>query len=250
VLQWVFYPLWWAFAPSTLVSEEPIRDGRIALGLLAALGILAGRAIAGPTRQPSAAACWCAIWFVVAYVLWLRLFSIVRYAAGLELLSGVVIVAGIGAVLPARLFTVRVAAASLAAGLLIGGTVLPIWERRPNPGERFLSVQMPQLPPDSLVLMLVATPASYLAASQPATVRFAGLNNSLLRLDSTFGLQGRVERAIAGQAGPIWGIEKTDAFAGEADQSLRRYRLRRTEDCRAILSNQDTHLQVCRLARD
>jgi hypothetical protein len=109
---------------------------------------------------------------------------------------------------------------------------------------------VPQLPPDSLVILLVATPASYVAAFEPASVRFVGVYNSLIRLDSHFALQDKVEQLIRDAPGQIWGIDKTDGFFGMAEQSLQRYGLRRTADCRPIDSNVDTHLRMCRLERN
>src|SRR5262249_27505787 len=104
--QWIFYPLEWTLRKSTLTSEEPVRDARIGLALLAALLMTACHAIRryqrtsdplaefpGPTimarfpiARPSDAALWCGIWTLVGYVLWLKVFSYLRYVSGLEVM--------------------------------------------------------------------------------------------------------------------------------------------------------------------
>lgn len=194
---------------------------------------------------------WCAIFFVVAYVLWLRTFSILRYASGLELLSGVIIVSAVVQAIGFRGDRGRFAMAATAciAGGLFGTTVCPTWERRPHPGHGLVSVQMPTLARNSTVVFLVPTPASYVAAVEPDEVRYVGLNNSLVQLQAKIGLQKLIEDAIGTAPGPIYGIDKTDAFFGQAEPALLRYGLRRTGWCWPIRSNIDNNLRICRLAR-
>lgn len=256
--EWLTYPLEWTLRKSKRVSEEPVRDLRILLELLAALAIVAAglltrrRRTGRPERWPDEAVFWCAAFALFAYVIWLKTFSILRYASGLETISGVLIVIGCGLPL-ARLWPTRawppIVAMACTAGLLISTTVIPTWERRHQFGGGVVSVEVPKLPPDATVLLLVAAPASYVAAFEPPSVRFIGLNNNLLPLNATTGLQAVVERAIANAPGSIWGLDKTDDFFGQAEQTLARYHFRRTEECSRIASTVDNGLRICRLER-
>ena len=249
--QWLFYPLDWTLRKSRVVSEVPVRDARIAAALVGSIALLLCRVLRRPDNRPSAAASWCAVWMLGTYVAWLPTFSILRYLSGAEAMSGVVIVAAVNAVCRGWAASrVRVGAAAVAAILIAVTTVYPIWDRREFPVASLLDVSMPRLPADSVVIVLVATPASYTAAYQAPSVRYIGVNNILVLLKSTFGLQSKIEAAIRTASGPIWGIDKTDDFFGLAERSLERYHLRRTDECFPIESNQDTHLRVCRLQRE
>ncbi len=120
----LFYPLFWAFTPQTLVTELPTRDPRIALGWVAALAIAVRAARQrGPDRR---AAVLPAFW-ALSYVAWEVCFSILRYLATLELFSGVLIVIALRPLL-ARLAVEWQHACSAALVLvLITVTVYPDW---------------------------------------------------------------------------------------------------------------------------
>ncbi len=253
--QWIFYPLDWALRKSTVVSEVEVRDWRITLALIASFLLLAFRFLGSADRRPSDGAVWCAIWTLCAYGLWLKEFSILRYASGLEVVSGIVIVAALQATLSARAAVggMRMAAAGLVGIVLLVTTVYPTWNRRTSFDTEFLKVSMPILPSNSTVIFLTGTPSSYLAAFEPATVRFVGVNNNLIHNpvfpDVTFGLMNAVDQAIRTAPGQIWGMEMTGVFPGAAEKSLDRYRLARTSECVPIVSNVLTDERICRLER-
>ena len=250
LFDWLFYPWEWMLRKTRVVSEYPVRDLREGLALLASLALLLARLVRKRAARPDPASVWCAIWVLASYPAWLIMFSIIRYASGLEVISGLVIVAALGTwVRGWTAPSVRAGAAWGVALLMVATTVYPTWERHKNTMTSLLSVGIPQVPPDSLVIYLEAAPASYVAAFEPPSVRFVGVNNSIITLGATFGLQRRVEDAIRTAKGPIWEIEKTDAFLGAPEESMARYGLRRTDECSPIASNQDYWLRICRVER-
>lgn len=248
--QWLFYPLDWTLRKSTAVSEVPLRDARIASALIGSVVLVGWRSLRDAAPRPTDGAIWCAIWLLCGYLVWLKMFSILRYAAVLELMSGVVIVAALQCILPRLTGSwTRIATAMTAGALLLSTTCYPDWGRIKTREAEILDVSMPQVPPNSVVILLQAAPVSYVAAFEPPSVQFIGVHNDLIALDSTSGLQAQIEKAIRDAPGEIWGIETTGDSSVLADQSLNRYRLRRTATCSPILSNLDGNLRMCRLER-
>ena len=227
-LQWLLYPFFWALRRTPLATEldEPMRDPRIALALLAAAAILvrsfrgaaAGR---GPAR-------FIAVFFLLSFVLWERQFSIFRYLSLLELLSGTLLAMLALDLAPDERARRVVLAASvlLLAGLRLY-TVYPNWGRMAEPGGRSLSVQVQALPPDSLVLLLDPAPLAYLALFEPDGVRFFGTDNNLTSPQEDGPMQRRIRAAIAAQRVHLYGLEKPEIDRHAADRTLAAYGLHR-----------------------
>lgn len=244
--EWFTYPLEWTLRKSTRVTESPVRDLRVILALFAAFGLIVMAAF----RRIGRPALACAVFAIVAYVMWLRTFSILRYFSATETLSGVIIVACLAHLLARRrLAWLPTAAATCAAILVFSTTVVPIWERRPHPGKRFAAVSAPTVPPDSVVITLGPVESAFLAAFEPVSVRFIGLNNNLMRDDQATGLEPLIQRAIDAATGPIWGIAETNGFGGSAGRSLAQYGLHVTTECSPVTSTFAPPLRLCRLER-
>ncbi len=252
-MQALFYPFLWAVDRAPLVTEpdQPMRDPRIALALLACLGLLVVGAwrralVPGPVR-------FLCVLFLVGTALWERQFSIFRYLSLLELLSGPMLAIPALMVLRDRRGHREVLAGGLALlALLVLYTVPPHWGRLPRPGGRPLSVAMPILPPDSLVLFLDTSPLAFLATRQPDAVRFFGTNNNLTQPWLPTLMASRIRDGIAAQlrdhSALLWGIERPDHRYGNADDALAALGLRRA-GCQAITANiVDAPLRLCRLA--
>ena len=238
------YPLFWAFAPSRLVSELPVRDPRILLGWLAVLAIGA-RAVRRRRWPEPGLAAPLALW-VVGYVLWEAQFSILRYLATLELLSGPLLLAALAPLL-ARMPPWRgVAAGAALAASLVVVTVYPDWGRAPA-GKLAVAVRLPALAPGSLVLLLDPAPMAYAAAFAPGDVRFAGADNNLVRPGGGTALDHAVAAAITAQRGALWGME---TVRREATATLRAYGLARAPGCVRVRSNlDDDAILACPLIR-
>lgn len=257
--QFLSFPFILALKTQTLMSEVPARDPRIALALVAAVLLLlrlwrgTGPAAlaAGPAVLPARAL---SVFFLVAYGVWEVEFGVLRYLSGIELLSGPLIAAALLAFAPALRHGTGLALACLAClfALTQNATVYPQWGRARRE-DRPIKVTMPRLPNDAMVLVLDGDPMAYLAAYQPASVRFLGANGNLVHPDPTQpgqGLRDRIVAAIAAQRGPIWGLDSPKVHPGEADAALAFYRLRRAGPCQAVGSNVDWEgLRLCPLER-
>ena len=255
-LQAAFYPLFWAFQRSRVVTEPAMRDPRFALALLTALLMLL-HSIA--TRRlprvrewfrvepPGTRERFLLIFFVVSFGVWEWMFSIFRYLAPIEMISGLIIL------LPA-LALLRTGRTGLAAIIAVGvilvtGTVTryPAWGRMPYV-EKSIQVSLPDLGRSGLVVLLDQSPLAYIATFAPATVRFVGVNNGLIVPGQQNLLARRIAAMIADATGPVWGLETLEPGKPPlADQSLAYFRLQR-DGCTLLMSNaEEQPIQLCRL---
>lgn len=252
--QRLLYPFLWMLHATPLVTEpdQPMRDPRIALGLVAAAGLL----LLGLRRRHATTGrvCFLAVLYIVGYALWQRQFSIFRYLSFLELLTGPMLAllalsvlrgtAGHQAALNGALITLFVT---------MSFTIMPQWGRLARPNGRPLAVWMPRLPEDSLVLLADASPLAFLAAYQPQQVRFFGIANNLVQPTVRTALSDRMRREIAVQLREhpdhLWSIDRPDHRFGNADDALAGYALHRGI-CRTIGANIVYEpIRLCQLVR-
>ena len=253
VSEWLTYPLQWALRKSTRVSEIPVRDLRLLVELVAALGLV-GAAIArrarrtdtAPHWRTDTAPLWLAVFVLAAYALWLKTFSILRYASGLETLSGVLIVVALARLLPRR---VAIVAGACASVVLAATTVVPTWTRRPDPGPLLVDVQMPRLAADSTVLMIGPYETSFTARFQPLSVRYIGAFSNLVHDYLTPGFDRLIAQTVADAPGPLWTIASPGPLEEQVVRLLARWRLRGTDDCRPVISTIAPLMALCRLER-
>lgn len=256
-LDWLTYPLEWSLRKSTRTSETPVRDLRILLEVLAALGlaiwaVAARLSGAGGRIERTMAPLWCAIFVIVSYTWWLSTFGILRYASVLETLSGVVVLSALALAsvgIRPHLAWPRVAGALLVAALFLSTTVIPKWERRPDPGPKLIAADIPRVPADSVIVLLGPVEMAFLAPFEPASVRFIDINGNLVFPQRTVGIETLMAQAIDGATGPIWSISGQGPLPPAAEQSLQRFALRRTEDCRPVTSTIAPPLSLCRVER-
>ena len=235
----LLYPLLWAVRRAPLVTEldQPMRDARIALALLAA-SLLLLRSLRAPATRRGAAR-FAGVFFLVSYVLWEVQFSIFRYLSVLELLSAsllAMLAFELAPSAPGRRAVLGAAVLLLVALRLT--TIYPNWGRLPEPGGRPLAVRIPRLPDDALVLLLDPAPLAYLAVFEPDRVRFLGTNNNLTQPWQAGMMQDRIRAAIAAQRVHLYGVEAPyfDKPAETADRALAAYGLRRA-GCEAVTGN-------------
>jgi hypothetical protein len=244
-LQAFFYPFFWAFRGSKLISELPIRDPRIALGLLAIplvwyrsarspkpIGLHPGSRSINPLPLLT--------FFVISYVLWEAQFSIFRYLATLELVTGTLIVLAFRRLAP--VIAVGVAVVTLyphSHSLTSGEDEGMGWGRVPV-GAEAVSVALPPIPAGSLVVLLDESPMAYVAAFAPPDLQFVGANNNLVHPGERTGFAAEVERTIRSHVGSVWGLESPQQNPDvPADATLRYYDLVRAPGCRPVESNLD-----------
>jgi hypothetical protein len=249
------YPFLWAAQARPLVSELPLRDPRFALAwcalAIAAVPLWRARRVpaADPaTRREDQVAALLAVFFAVAFVLWEALFGVLRYLATLELLTGSLLLIALrpalrrrATCLPALLGCVAVAAAAQAL------TVYPDWGRTGRPGP--VSIRVPALPDDALLVLLDPAPMAYVATVLPAAIRLVGADNNLVQPGAPGLLAARAEAAIRAAPGPLYGLEAPREAPGIADATLAWYGLHRG-DCAPVISNlDDDAIRLCRLLR-
>lgn len=149
-------PLLWAVSDLPRVTEERMRDPRIAAGLVAALALPFLRG--APARR---AALPVAAFLLVAYAIWLPVFSIYRYIVVLEALAPALLIAALTA-LPAR----GALAVSAAAVLIAFPLTKPVPALRAPLADRYLAVDWPALAPGATVLG-TTKPTAFLAVGLP-----------------------------------------------------------------------------------
>jgi hypothetical protein len=255
--EWLTYPIQWAFQPSTRISERPVRDPRMLFEIAASLVILASAVVVRVRGGTAAIArvgglVWCAAFAIVAYAFWLKTFSILRYAAALEMLSGILILGAVAIPLVGlapRLAWPRVAVGLGIAAALIASLVVPNWERNRPYLDRVVSVDIPKLPDDSTVFLLGPFDLAFLAPFEPASVRFIGLNNNLVRPDRTIGLETLIAQAVANATGPLWSVAGIGPPPEAGIKSLAMFGLRNTNECRPVTSSIALPMTICRLER-
>ncbi len=239
LLHGLLYPLLWAIRRAPLVTEldQPMRDARIALALLATILLLL-RSLSRPPEERGQAR-FAGVFFVVSFVLWEVQFSIFRYLSMLELLSATMLAMLALDLAPGP----RGRRAALAGGVLLLAalrltTVYPNWGRLPEPGGPPLAVQIPRLPDDALVLLLDPAPLAYLALFEPDRVRFLGTNNNLTQPWHGGAIQDRIRAAIKAQAAHLYGLETPyfDQNTEDADRALAAYGLHRAS-CSPVTGN-------------
>ena len=230
--------------------ELPTRDPRF---LLAYAGLLALAVQALWRRwRPDRGEAFFAVFFAVSFVLWEAEFSILRYLAPLEMLCGAALLPALRRLLAARSGREWRLPSAMAGLCLIAipWTVYPDWGRA-DPSPPAVRVEVPPLPPGSLVMLLDPAPMAYVAAFAPASARFVGANSNLIQPGRRGRLARQIETAIRGHAGPLWGLEIPADAPGIADATLAYYGLRRGQGCMQIRSNLDHDaIRLCPLLRE
>lgn len=256
----IFYPAYWAFRVSQNTIELPMRDARILIGFLCAILIMlvaAGRCAFGRERvQHTVNTDWLGVYlaiiFLVSYVLWEFEWSIYRYLAIDECLTGVMLLAALRVIWPAAPRLLLAVMLAVIAIPTAATTLYPWWSRAVPAGEA-VSVTLPAIEPDAMVLFLDPYAYSYLVPLMPRTVRVIGANNNIIHPGAWGKLQAQAAAAINGHTGPFWGAEFPKAFPGTADATLAYYHLHRDPgSCMIVKSNIENgqNIQMCRLLRD
>jgi hypothetical protein len=251
----LFYPAHWAFHPSTEVSELLMRDPRILLGWVSALIIVLAfgwrwlrRGTAAPIGSFESLAFSLAIVFLASYALWEKVWSVYRYLPIQEALSGVLVLAALPILLGGRGRPWLISA--LFALIFVGTlrtTLIPDWRRVP-PGPQAVSVHLPPLEQNAMVLFLDPQPYSFLVPSMPISARAIGVNNNLVHPGSQGRLWGVIAAAVRDHRGPLWGVDDPHDSPGVADGSLASLGLARGE-CDPLLTSMET-VRICKLRRE
>ncbi|MEP9351325.1 hypothetical protein [Xanthobacter sp. KR7-225] len=173
MLDYLIYPLHWAFQSGTQASELAVRDPRLLLLLISSIVLISVHFFIRPIARTLL---FLIVFGIASYVVWLLRFSILRYAVVLEVISGTLIVSSIAII--AFLLGLRRSILYFLSGLLafvlISFTDRPNWGRVPFPDAYSLSMEPV---PDGSIVLLVGRPVAFLAALIPGRdIKYVGID--------------------------------------------------------------------------
>jgi len=241
-LEWLGFPFVMLWKLEGFVAEPEFRDVRPALLYVLAIAALLWRrpaAVAADSRWRFLAA-----FFVASLAAWAVTYRIFRYLVPLELLAGAFI-----ALLIVRLVPSRRAALALASAcvLVVVTSKYPTWWRQ-RFADHFLTVELPAVDANALVLLVAAEPMSYVLPSFPPDARFAGLVSSFNDPWRRNRLQETIAAAVREHRGPLYSLAMPPGKR-VGDDALAAVGLARTT-CEEIRTNlRASPLELCRLRR-
>jgi hypothetical protein len=169
----ITYPFRWIRFQKELVTELPFRDARFAAAFVSILFLILVWFFRLRTRPNADAANplqtragrFITVFFLTSYAIWLPVSIALRYAVAIEVLTGTLMLFAASAFVALLPVTRLRSGATPALGLLaflffLAHTSYPPWARREY-GERVFSVRVPDMPPNSLVIVHSA-PLAYL----------------------------------------------------------------------------------------
>jgi hypothetical protein len=131
--------------------------------------------------------------------------------------------------------------------LAIVTSKFPTWWRQKFQ-DHFLTVEMPAVKPDALVLLVAAEPMSYVLPFFPADARFAGLVSNFNDPDRTHRLQRTIAALIRSHGGSLYALAAPPGRDVGAN-ALAKMGLQR-ESCQPIRTNlRVSPLELCELRR-
>lgn len=250
--EWLVFPFLLLVKLEGYVAEPEFRDARLALLYtlcLVALARFVVRRRRGPSAQvrtASAPDAWrfLAVFALASFVAWAVVYRIARYLVPLELLAGAFTAGLVVRLVPPRRATLALAVALLS---VIVTAKFPTWWRQPF-GDQFLTVDLPPVKPDALVLLVTPEPMSYVLPAFPADARFAGLVSNFNDPGRRNRLQESIGATIREHRGALYALAvppgKDDGGAALAQMGLAR------TQCALVRTNlRVSPLELCELAR-
>ena len=241
VWQLLAYPFYWTQANIYVVMEMSFRDWRAAMAYVAivsAIVVAVVRFRSTPSRyaEPQARGVALLYTFLIAsYVVWAPVFGNYRYAVTLEMLTGIAIVAAIVVSIRDRGLSLGVAAAALVVALVT--TIYPDWGRRAY-DTQYVDVQVPPLPPHSVVLIATEEPAAYFIPFAEPTAQYLGLENNFLQLSQNNRLVREISALMRAPGRRKFIVNEGEFDAAGLNAMLAHYDLKLADaPCRPIRSN-------------
>jgi hypothetical protein len=230
--------------PLYLVAEVPYRDGRMAL--VGALALAAAIVWLFRRGRAKVAGAWRLVaWFFAAsFVLWTLAFSIYRYLLPVDALSGLAAGGLLLAILPRRIALAALVACTVA---LVTSTRVADWGRVPFAERWFEAKSMPIVEPDGLVLITTGEAVSYYIPMLPASSRYVGALNTLVKPHQASGLAQKVRDLVRDHKGYFYQMTHP-LTAGE--EVLGPLGLERTSACAIVVTNMPVSpIEFCLLVR-
>jgi hypothetical protein len=246
------FPFYWAKTNDYVVSEPKFRDWRAAIAYVAIIvGVLALAVSCLRTgRWPRAALAQTPglllvlAFEIVSYFSWALEFGYYRYAIPLEMLTGVIAMGALIWLLDDR--RLRMAGAVAVLALAASTTIYLDWGRRPYT-DKYVDVQVPPLPPRSLVLIATWDPVAYFIPYAEPTAQYLGIENNYLELSQTNKLATEVKRLMRTPGRPKFVLSVGEYDAGKLNALLGNFGLKLSASpCLPIHSNLEVHvLSLC-----
>jgi hypothetical protein len=247
------FPFYWAKTNIYVVAEKTFRDWRAAIAYVAmVIGVLAlavawlrkDSRLHGVLAQTPGLPLVLAF-VVVSYFSWALQFGYYRYAIPLEMLTGVIAVGALIWVFEGH--RLRMGASVAVLALAATTTIYIDWDRRPYT-DKYIDVEVPTLPPHSIVLIATWDPAAYFIPYAEPTARYLGIENNYLELNQTNKLAMEVKRLMRtpGPAKFVLSVGKFDP--DKLNKLLDNFGLKlEASPCQPIRSNLEIHpLSLCR----
>jgi hypothetical protein len=245
------FPFYWAKTNSYVVAEPTFRDWRAAMAYVAMVIGLAALAVrwlrGGRPKELLAQTPGLGLvlaFVIVSYFSWALEFGYYRYAVPLELLTGVVVMGSL--ILLVGAGRARMAAA-VAVVITAFVTTIPLsWGRRPYT-DTYVSVSVPPLPDDALVLIATWDPAAYFIPYANPKVQYLGIENNYLELSQSNILATEVKRLMRAPGRPKFVVSVGDFDAEKLNKLLANFDLHLAPaPCRPVHSNiEDQAVSLC-----
>ena len=191
---------------------------------------------------------------VVSFFGWELGSGIYRYAVLLEMLTGVV---AMGALIwLCEDSGLRIILSLLTLITAVSTTIYLDWGRGEHPsagirparyGAKYIDVQVPRLPMNSVVLIATRDPVSYFIPFAEPSAQFLGIENNYLELSQNNKLATEVKRVMRTPGRPKFILSVGDFDGEKLNKVLSQFDLRlNTAPCQAIRSNlEEQALSLC-----
>ena len=259
-LQIIAYPFYWAKTNVYIVSELPFRDWRGAIAYIAIVissSALIVRFVRGVRRHAVAETKGLGLIFlfvVTSFSVWELSFGIYRYAVLLEMLTGIVTMGTLIRLLPGG--RPRIAIAILALIAALSTTIYLDWGRGEHPSAgirparyegKYIDIQVPPLPANSIVLIATGDPVSYFIPFSEPSAQFVGIENNFLELSQNNKFVEEINRLMRSPGRPKFILSVGDLDVDKLDRILQYFDLRLIRvPCQAIRSNlEEEALSLC-----
>ena len=245
------FPFYWAKTNSYVVAEPTFRDWRAAIAYVAMVIGLAALAVrwlrSGRPKELLAQTPGLALvlaFVIVSYFSWALEFGYYRYAIPLELLTGVVVMGSLILLLGDRRARMTAAVAVVITAFV---TTIPLsWGRRPYT-DTYVSVSVPPLPDDALVLVATWDPAAYFIPYANPKAQYLGIENNYLELSQSNILATEVKRLMRAPGRPKFVVSVGEFDAEKLNKLLANFDLHLAPaPCRPVHSNiEDQAISLC-----
>jgi hypothetical protein len=246
-------PLFSALVPNTMHSEITLRDPRLLIGVLIAIGWIIAAAIRLLPRQTQRETwrldLFMAAAYLLMYIVGLRFFGIYRYTIVLELLGAAMLFVALIRLRQRLSHADGLAVCTMTFLAITLLTSWPDWGRQPLDGRPYFRNNLPGLPPSSLIVATTMEPIGYLVPQWPGNPAFYSALTNISGPTYNLKLQDEIAAGVLAHKGPIYILR---AVGKPDDSKLVSSRLRLSINdatCRALDQPVPVSLEICEANR-